>query len=114
MDANSELRIPNSEFCLRQREPERLQPRPDDLALLGDHLLRALPADLEEGVQLVAREGLALGGPLDLDEVAVTGEDQVEVDVAVEVLAVVEIGPGLAADQTDRDCGDLIGDAATR
>ncbi len=55
---NSKLKTKNSKltecFLLRHRESERIQPRTDDLTLFGDHLLRALPTDFEESVQLVA------------------------------------------------------------
>jgi hypothetical protein len=59
---------------------------------------------------LFARKGPAFGSSLDLDQVAVAREDQVEIDVAVEVLAIVEIGTSLPADETDRDRHDLIGE----
>ena len=60
-------------------------------------------------IELHAAERLALRRTLDLDEVAVAGEHEVEVDVAVEVLAVIEIDARLAIYQSYRDRHDLIG-----
>src|SRR5436189_1859506 len=78
------------------------------LADLGD-------AGLGEGEQLVealAREGLALGGRLDLDEAAVAGHHDVHVRVGVRVLGVIEIEQRQAVDDADRDRGEGVREGA--
>ena len=51
-------------------------------------------------------KGGFLAGALDLDELAVLGEDEVEIDSGVLVLDVVEIEHRLACDDADADGGD--------
>ena len=64
------------------------------LDLCLHHRLGTGPPGFHQGVELLSRERLALGGALDFDQAAVAGEDQIEINIAVEVLAVVEIDKG--------------------
>src|SRR6478609_6093611 len=66
--------------------------------------------EVEEGVELVAVEGLGLGGALDLDEAAVAGADDVHVGLGADVLLVAEVEEGGAVDDADADRGDGAGE----
>src|SRR3954471_2769758 len=68
------------------------------LPLRGRDHLDAAQREVEQLVELLARERLALGGRLHFDEPAVAGRDDVEVDVGARVLRVVEVEERLAVD----------------
>src|SRR5579859_229997 len=70
--------------------------------LLADHLDPGR-GEIEELAEPLAAEGVALGRRLHLDEPAVAGHDDVQVDVRGRVLGVVEVEQRLAADDADRD-----------
>src|SRR5579884_702404 len=80
--------------------------RLDRAPLLHGDALDTGRRELEQLVQLPAAERLALGRRLHLDETAVAGHDDVQVDVGGRVLCVVEVEEGFAADDADRDGGD--------
>src|SRR5256714_10127135 len=65
--------------------------------------------ELEQLVQLLARERLLLSGRLNLDEPSATGHDDVHVDLGGRVFCVVEIEQRLPADDADRDRCDGVG-----
>ena len=76
----------------------------------------AMPADarsISSSSQL-ARERLALGRRLHLDEPAVARHHDVHVDVGRRVLGVLEVEPRLAVDDADRDCCDRVRRARAR
>ena len=75
------------------------------------------PARSSSASRSFRRERHALGGPLDLDEVAGPGHHDVEVDLGARVLVVAEVEPRLAVDDPDRDgrdavAEDVVGDHA--
>src|SRR5882672_4591505 len=73
---------------------------------VGDAALR----EAEQRVELGARERLALGGALHLDEAAVAGHDHVHVAVALRILCVVEVEHRRAVEHADGNGGDMIPD----
>src|SRR5436190_11771073 len=75
--------------------------------LLAD-LLDRHPGELEQLVELRTRERVALRRRLHLDEPAVAGHDDVQVDVGGRVLRIVEIEQELAPDDADRDGRDRV------
>src|SRR5262249_44696650 len=77
--------------------------RIDAMLLLFPYSLDSDRRQLQELVELLAAERVALGRRLYLDQSAVAGHDPVQVDVGSRVLRVVEIEQRLAADDADRD-----------
>src|SRR4051794_37531554 len=76
-----------------------LAARSSDRLLLGARdPLDPAGCEVEQRRQLVARERLALGRRLHLDQSVVAGHDDVEVDLGARVLHVVEVEQRLAAD----------------
>src|SRR5215216_3166823 len=69
-------------------------------------LVDTLRAEREHLVQVVAREGGALGRRLHLDQPAAPGHHDVEVDLGARVLDIVEIEQRLAVDDPDGDRAD--------
>src|SRR3546814_9268012 len=63
-----------------------------------------------ELVELGPVEGGALGGALDLDEVAGAGDDDVHVRLGADVLHVGQVEHGPAVDDAHRDRGDGVGE----
>src|SRR4051794_21993214 len=66
--------------------------------------------EIEQVVEAGAVERDALGRRLHLDEAAVTGHDDIDVDVGVRVFRVVEIEQRLVVDDADRNGGDRSGE----
>jgi hypothetical protein len=64
---------------------------PEGRFLLGNQLADAGVGQVEQLVHLGAREGLAFGGPLHLDDAPPAGHHDVHVGVAVGVFGVVEV-----------------------
>jgi hypothetical protein len=62
--------------------------------------------EVQQRVQLGAAERRALGRPLHLDELAVTGRHDVHVGAGAHVLGVVEVQHGTAVDDAHADGGD--------
>ena len=62
--------------------------------------------EVEQLVERSRSNGTLLGGRLHLDEPAVAGHDDVDVDVRGRVLRVVEVEQRLAADDADGDGRD--------
>src|SRR5947207_980226 len=86
LDASS-----TSGFLLRRRDPSDPDRR-----------------QLKKLVQALARERFLLGGRLHLDEPAVTGHDDVHVDLGARILRVVEIEQRLGVDDADRNRRDRV------
>src|SRR5699024_4333509 len=70
--------------------------------------------EVEQLVELVTLEGLALGGALDLDETAGPGDDDVHVRLGRDVLDVGQVEDGLPVDDADGDGGDGVGEHRRR
>src|SRR5581483_1727732 len=88
----------------------RLLARSIDRVLLYElELLDPALGEVEQLVELLAVERHALRSRLHLDEAAVPGRDDVQVDVRARVLGVVEVEQQLAVDDPDRDRGDGAG-----
>src|SRR3954452_8943823 len=68
--------------------------------------------ELEQLVERLAREGVALGSRLHLHEAPVAGHDDVHVGVGARVLGVVEVEQRRALHDTDRDGGDRVAERA--
>src|SRR5438093_53057 len=73
----------------------------------GGERLDAGRGEVEQLVQQLARERLALGCGLHLDETPVDGHDDVHVGLGARVLAVVEVEQGLPVDDADGHGGEL-------
>ena len=82
--------------------------RRDGLGLERGDLADAGGREAEQLVERLARERVALGGRLHLDEAAVAGHDDVHVGVGARVLGVVEVEERDAVDDADRDGGDRV------
>jgi hypothetical protein len=61
-------------------------------------------------MELLVAEGRLLAGALDLDEAALAGHDDVEVDLGVLVLDVGEVEQLAAAEDADADGGHRVGE----
>jgi hypothetical protein len=100
---------PNSRtlWALRVERTSLTRPRspPPEHPQVGDAARR----ELEERVEVRARQRRALGGGLDLDERALAGHDDVRVDLGGGVLAVVEVEHRRPADHAARDRRDAAG-----
>src|SRR5580765_1193933 len=70
--------------------------------------------EVEQVVELIARERRALGGRLHLDQPTVAGHDHVHVHLGGGILDVVEIEQALALDDANRDCRDRIRQHASK
>ena len=68
-------------------------------------LAAARHGEVKQLAEQVAAERLALGGALDLDEVAAGGAHDVHVGLRGHVLLVAQVEPGLAVDDADADRG---------
>src|SRR5215469_11404349 len=73
------------------------------LGLQPGQLGAASHGEVEELAEQVAAERLALGGALDLHEVAGGGADHIHVGVRRHILVVAQIEPGLAVDDAYAD-----------
>src|ERR1051326_6606147 len=70
----------------------------------------SLPGEIEQRVEQLAREGLALGRCLHLDDASVARHHDVHVHLGGRVLRVLEIEQRRAVDDPDRDRGDRAGE----
>ena len=84
--------------------------RGEDGVLRRRELADPLEGEVDQGVHLLAAEAPLLPRPLNLDQRAAGGGDDVHVDLRHLVLDVLEVEPGDAADDADRDRGDLVAD----
>src|SRR2546421_3383811 len=84
----------------------------DGLLLESCDLLDAPLGEPEQLVEPLPGERILLGRRLHLDEAAVAGHDDVHVRVRVRVLRVVEVEHRDAADDTDGDRGNRVGERA--
>ena len=103
----------SSRACARcgRREPPAQGARSFDGLLLGRRdPLDPSGGEVEQPVSSSRENGVALGRRLHLDEPAVAGHDDVEVDLRARVLHVVEVEQRLAADDPDRDRGHRAGE----
>src|SRR5437879_8260379 len=105
-----------SSAAIASRSSESSQPSEKTLAndrldaaelLLAD-ALNPDRSQLEQLVEAVAAERVALGRRLHLDQASVARHHHVQVDVCGRVLGVVEIEQRVAADHPDRDGGDRV------
>src|SRR5579862_638803 len=98
-------------FDIEQLRLPAIPPRSSDL--FGDLLLRgdqpgdALPAHLQQGAEFGVRESGLFARALDFDELAVLGQDDVEVDARAPVFLVIEIEQRDAPDDARADGGDV-------
>src|SRR5437868_11398754 len=79
-------------------------------ALCGDELRDPVEGEREDAVEVTSREGPALGGPLDLDELALAGRDHVDVGVGDRVFRVREVEEEVALHVARGHRGDVAHD----
>src|ERR1700694_4609835 len=79
-------------------------------ALGGDELSDPVEGECQDAVEVAARKGAALGGPLDLDELTVAGRYHVHVGVGDRVLGIREVEQQLALHVARGDRGDVAHD----
>lgn len=82
----------------------------EGFALEGGEVGAAAGGEVEERVELLAVEGLGLGGALDFDEASVAGADDVHVGLGTHVLLVAQVEERGAVDDADGDGGDGAGE----
>src|SRR5687767_3815504 len=82
-------------------------PSAERSALAGDELTDPVEGEGEDAVEVAARERTALGGPLDLDELALARRDDVDVGVGDRVLGVREVEEQVALHVAGGDRGDV-------
>src|SRR6266513_336744 len=79
-------------------------------ALGGDELRDPVEGEREDAIEVAPRKGPALGGPLDLDELALSGRDHVDVGVGDRVFGVREVEEEVALHVARGHRGDVAHD----
>src|SRR2546423_15174090 len=79
-------------------------------ALCGDELRDPVEGEREDAVEVASREGPALSGALDLDELALAGRDHIDVGVGDRVFGVGEVEEEVALHVARGHRGDVAHD----
>src|SRR4051794_29207817 len=80
----------------------------DRFPLDGGELLDARGGEIDEAVELLPAERIALGGGLDLDQAAIAAHDDIHVHLRGRILLVIEVEERFPVDDADRDRADLV------
>jgi hypothetical protein len=78
--------------------------------LRGDQIPDAGFREVNQSVELLSRKGRAFGSSLNLDDATRSRHDDIHIRIAIRILGVVEVENGVAVNDADRDCSDVITD----